>query len=339
MRATRAHGGRAHAAGRTTRGGSSVRRSVAWCARRSSTAAWPRTAAERPSRRSRSQCSWAAVCLVLPRPGARVRSALGRRADTAGTRRLALRMLVAARRPDPRGRLAHGYGEHIGRYDHVAALLGRRGGLRARPRRPRALRGERALITDFDLVVDDLHLLVEHARARTRAGRSCSSATRWAAWSPPATRSARRRARRGRALGAAGRQPPVDAPCSPRSAARGADRSRPALPRPGVGEATWPTRSSTTAASSARASPRSPRRARGGRSRSRSYRPAALAARRGRRARPARRPAPPDRAAGDADVTERTYPGARHEIFNETNRDEVLADTAGWIESVVGSAR
>jgi alpha-beta hydrolase superfamily lysophospholipase len=38
----------------------------------------------------------------------------------------------------------------------------------------------------------------------------------------------------------------------------------------------------------------------------------------------------------DAAVTTHTYPGARHEIFNETNRDEVLADTAAWIDAVVG---
>jgi alpha-beta hydrolase superfamily lysophospholipase len=41
----------------------------------------------------------------------------------------------------------------------------------------------------------------------------------------------------------------------------------------------------------------------------------------------------------NADVEERIYPGARHEIFNETNRDEVLADTVRFIASVVGSGR
>lgn len=30
------------------------------------------------------------------------------------------------------------------------------------------------------------------------------------------------------------------------------------------------------------------------------------------------------------------YPGARHEIFNETNRDEVLADVTAWIAEVLG---
>jgi alpha-beta hydrolase superfamily lysophospholipase len=37
------------------------------------------------------------------------------------------------------------------------------------------------------------------------------------------------------------------------------------------------------------------------------------------------------RAAGLTDVTVRAYPGARHEILNETNRDEVIADILAWL--------
>jgi alpha-beta hydrolase superfamily lysophospholipase len=37
------------------------------------------------------------------------------------------------------------------------------------------------------------------------------------------------------------------------------------------------------------------------------------------------------RAAGLTDVTVRIYPGARHEVFNETNRDEVVGDLLAWI--------
>lgn len=36
--------------------------------------------------------------------------------------------------------------------------------------------------------------------------------------------------------------------------------------------------------------------------------------------------------AGLNDVTLKVYPGARHEIFNETNRAEVLDDVLGWLE-------
>ena len=39
------------------------------------------------------------------------------------------------------------------------------------------------------------------------------------------------------------------------------------------------------------------------------------------------------RAAGVEDVTTHVYPGARHEIVNETNRAEVIADLVGWFRS------
>ena len=33
---------------------------------------------------------------------------------------------------------------------------------------------------------------------------------------------------------------------------------------------------------------------------------------------------------------EKIYPGAQHEIFNETNRDEVLADVVGFVREALG---
>jgi len=39
------------------------------------------------------------------------------------------------------------------------------------------------------------------------------------------------------------------------------------------------------------------------------------------------------------DVTVRVYPGARHELFNETNREEVLADLVAWLDSRVPAPR
>ena len=44
------------------------------------------------------------------------------------------------------------------------------------------------------------------------------------------------------------------------------------------------------------------------------------------------------RAAGLTDVTVRTYPGARHEILNETNRDEVVAGIIDWIDQVLSKS-
>jgi len=41
--------------------------------------------------------------------------------------------------------------------------------------------------------------------------------------------------------------------------------------------------------------------------------------------------------AGLVGVCERVYPGARHEILNETNRTEVIADMVAWMEGVIGA--
>jgi alpha-beta hydrolase superfamily lysophospholipase len=62
--------------------------------------------------------------------------------------------------------LVHGYGEHIGRYEHVAAALAARGSLVVGPdhqghgQSP----GERALVADFEPIVDDLHTVVAEYR-------------------------------------------------------------------------------------------------------------------------------------------------------------------------------
>ncbi|NEK86742.1 alpha/beta hydrolase [Blastococcus saxobsidens] len=42
--------------------------------------------------------------------------------------------------------------------------------------------------------------------------------------------------------------------------------------------------------------------------------------------------------AGLQDVTLRSYEGARHEVFNETNRAEVVTDLLGWLDRVVPAA-
>ena len=42
------------------------------------------------------------------------------------------------------------------------------------------------------------------------------------------------------------------------------------------------------------------------------------------------------RDAGLTDVTVTVYPEARHEIFNETNRDEVTADVVAWLQAHAG---
>ena len=62
--------------------------------------------------------------------------------------------------------LAHGYGEHIGRYAHVADALVARGSLVVGPDHVGHGRssGEQALVESFETVVDDLRAVVEDAR-------------------------------------------------------------------------------------------------------------------------------------------------------------------------------
>lgn len=45
------------------------------------------------------------------------------------------------------------------------------------------------------------------------------------------------------------------------------------------------------------------------------------------------------RAAGVSDVTERFYEGARHEVLNETNRVEVMAELIAWLDLRVSSGK
>jgi len=40
--------------------------------------------------------------------------------------------------------------------------------------------------------------------------------------------------------------------------------------------------------------------------------------------------------AGLTDVTLKVWEDARHEVFNETNRDEVFADLFAWIDKKLG---
>jgi alpha-beta hydrolase superfamily lysophospholipase len=63
--------------------------------------------------------------------------------------------------------LSHGYGEHIGRYEHVAAALVERGAVVYGPDHlgHGESDGERVLIADFEHVVDDLHAVADRARA------------------------------------------------------------------------------------------------------------------------------------------------------------------------------
>ena len=43
------------------------------------------------------------------------------------------------------------------------------------------------------------------------------------------------------------------------------------------------------------------------------------------------------RACGVRDVQEKIYPDARHELLNETNRDEVFSDVLCWLEGCLAA--
>lgn len=64
--------------------------------------------------------------------------------------------------------IAHGYGEHAGRYDHLAQRLVADGAIVCAPdHHGHGLSdGDRALVDDLDKGVDDLHLVAEQAAAR-----------------------------------------------------------------------------------------------------------------------------------------------------------------------------
>jgi alpha-beta hydrolase superfamily lysophospholipase len=64
--------------------------------------------------------------------------------------------------------LVHGYGEHIGRYEHVAAAFAERGAVVYGPDHVGhgESAGDRVLVQDFERLVDDLHGVVELARER-----------------------------------------------------------------------------------------------------------------------------------------------------------------------------
>ena len=236
--------------------------------------------------------------------------------------------------------ISHGYGEHIGRYDHVAAALGEHGAAVYGLDHVGHGRsdGEPALIADFGPVVDDLHLLVERARAEhpglgvVLVGHSMGGLV--------ATRYAQRHGD-----GLAGLVLSAPLVGNPGSALLLAMDPLPEIPI----DPTILSRDESVQ----QAYGTDPLIYHGG-----FKRPtlAAMAVAVLDAALDSQRITGPvlwqhgdaddlvpmagsERMIDlltNADVTRRIYPGARHEIFNETNRDEVLADTARFIRTALG---
>ncbi len=235
--------------------------------------------------------------------------------------------------------IAHGYGEHIGRYDHVAgAFLANGAAVHGLDHVGHGRSdGERALIVDFDPVVDDLHVLVEHARGQHPdrpvflVGHSMGGliATRYAQ-------------RHGEGLAGLVLSAPLVG--NPGTGALLAMDELPEIPI----DPTVLSRDEETQ----RAYASDPLVFHGGFKRptlaamAQALLDSALDA--------LRIGGPVLWQHGDddhlvpmtgsrrliellvnADVTERIYPGARHEIYNETNRAEVLADTTRFMDEVL----
>jgi alpha-beta hydrolase superfamily lysophospholipase len=234
--------------------------------------------------------------------------------------------------------LVHGYGEHIGRYGHVADVLLRHGGAVCGPDHMGHGRsaGERVLIPDFEDVVTDLRAVVERA---ARPGLPVALIGH----SMGGMIAARYAQRYGSGLAALVLSGPVLGTWSAVEALRGLEEI-PDIPIDpatlsrdlSVGEAyaadpmVWhgPFKPATVEAFD------------------RCLRTIGAAGRLGE--------LPTLWVHGDADelvplsgtrtgiegirgtaLTETIYPGARHEVFNETNRDEVLADVTSFIDGAI----
>ena len=254
--------------------------------------------------------------------------------------------LYAAAWPRPDARyvaiVVHGYAEHVGRYAHVIERLLADGatvyGLdhlgHGRSE------GERALVTEGEHLTADLGLLVTLARSENPGlplvmiGHSMGGliATRYAQTHPG-------RARCARALGSGDRCEPGDrGAAGARPDPRGPDRPGGAVTRPGGrrGLRRGPARLQRPVQARDVALPVRGG-GRGGRGPELRLAARAVDPRRRGRARPYAPVAEAfEHLRGEASE-EKAYPGARHEIFNETNRDEVLDDVVAFINAQISS--
>lgn len=248
-----------------------------------------------------------------------------------------MRSWAPARTPTHVVLLAHGYGEHSGRYHHLAAALVAGGALVTAPDHLGHGRsaGERALLTDFEHVVDDLHRA--GADAAGRAGGVPMILIGHSLGGLIAARYAQRYADELTALALSGpvlgtwspaldllhEDPIPDLPIDPETLSRDAAVGAAYLADPLVYHG--PYREQTLRAiagalhvvDTGPALDRLPTLWMHGEAD-----PLVLLA----------ESAPGVEALGAKDLTTRIYRGARHEIFNEINKDEVLADLTAFVD-------
>ncbi len=244
-------------------------------------------------------------------------------------------------RPEPSHlvAIAHGYGEHIGRYDHVAAALRRDGAtvVGADHVGHGRSEGERALIADFEPVVEDLHLVIEAVRGDhpelplVLLGHSMGGLV--------ATRYAQRHGVELAGLvlsaplvgnpGTAGLlalEPLPVIPIDPTVLSREEPVQRGYMEDPLVYHGGFRRATLAALAAALLDSALDSRRIRGPVLWQHGTADSLVPLEGSRRL---------IDLLSEAEVTTRHYPEARHEIFNETNRDEVLADTSHFIRGVL----
>ena len=252
-----------------------------------------------------------------------------------------IHVMTWAGEQDPRfvALLAHGYGEHAGRYEHVASALVGLGAVVYAPDHLGHGRsaGEPALVEDIEVLVSDLHSVADRARADHPASRWRSSATRWAASSPRGSPSATATSSSALVLSGPvigdnpafelllGMDPIPEIPIDPSILSRDPASATAYAADPLVYHGPFPRRRCSPSPVGGHGRPgREPRRAptlwiHGVNDQLVPYEVAAEAI---------------DRIKGTS-LRHTAYDGAAHEVFNETNSDEVLAEVAGFLTEVL----
>ena len=238
--------------------------------------------------------------------------------------------------------LSHGYGEHARRYDHVAERLNRDGAVVYAPDHwaTASSDGERALAEDLEGAVDDLHLVAERA-----ADEHPGLPTALIGHSMGGLIAARYAQRYGEEIDAlvlsgpavggnpdiemlAQMDPIPDVPIDPAALSRD----------PAVGEAYAADPLVYHGPFRARDAAGLRRRGRGGRASGGTFGDLPTFWIHGEEDPivPLVHTRPAIEAIKGARFEEKIYPGARHEVFNETNRDEVLEDLVAFLRRSVG---
>ncbi|HEX2314882.1 MAG TPA: alpha/beta hydrolase [Thermomonospora sp.] len=238
--------------------------------------------------------------------------------------------------------LAHGYAEHLGRYGHVARRLAEWGALVVGPDHQGHGRsaGERAVIDDFDPVVEDLHDVLTAAHAEHRSlpvvliGHSMGGliAARLAQNYPlcldALVLSGPLAGREDFFTAMTEKRIPNEAPFDVSLLTRDTRLAQAYDVDPLVHRGAFPLETATAVVAASQKLRNGPR----------FELPVLLLYGTDDQIVPMNDSVPVIRSLGGNPRQEHLYPDARHEVFNETNRDEVLADLRRFLQRHLGGA-